>query len=171
MNHYTAEPWCIEEMSDTLIRDLGVDSPELGRRYRVHYNSATIGTLQVHPSGLGTDDPERFKRERQAWTIIDLNYLRFIPWNEAFGFVSAVRYLLGAFPDYETAWATARSAAAQALTGYLWEGMRVDDVAMNFYHTFDGPYEVVRQTTEHWASQPGFDPLKKWGGYRPGRDR
>lgn len=170
MNHNTAEPWCIEEMSDTLIRDLASDRPELGRRYRVYYNSCTMGTLQVHPGGFGLLDPERFKRERKAWAIVDLEYLRFIPWDHAIGFVRTVHFQLGAFPDYDTAWAKASAAATEALTGYLWEAMRIDDLVMDFNHSFEGPYEVVQQTTEHWANDPKFDPLRQWNGDRPSRD-
>jgi len=52
LNQQVSEPWSVEEIADTLVRDMRSDSPEFGRRYRVWYNAAEMGTVQVTVSGM-----------------------------------------------------------------------------------------------------------------------
>lgn len=171
MNRQTTDPWCIEEVADTHIRDMRADSPELGRRYRIYYNSCEFGSLQVHPSGMGVLDAERFKREREAWAILDLRYLRFIDWEDALNLVRTLYYFMLPFTEREASHSAASTKAIEALTGHLWDTMRHPDEVLDFTHYVSGPYHLVQQTTEHWASG-GLDPIRDWGGDRsPPRER
>jgi hypothetical protein len=165
LNRQVPDPWCVEELSDTLIRDFYSDSPDLGRRYCLYYNNCQIGLLQVRPSGFNVLEVERFRQDRQAWVTLDMNYLRFLPWDDVFGFLTAVHFLIGDFTENETSRAKASAEATQALTGHMWESMRVEDAVLGFDHHLEGPYTLVQQTTEHWASG-GIDPIARWGGDR-----
>ena len=168
MNHKTSDPWCIEELPDTLVRDYQSDSPEIGRRYRVFYNACNMGTLQVLPAGDVLKDIEDWKNAPEAHAILQLNYLQFVPWDEAAALVRAVEVLMGRFEDYDAAWARASAAATAALSAHLWEVVRVPDIAMDFYHSTHGPYDTVRETNARWESS-GLDPMEKWSGDRPQR--
>lgn len=44
LDRKTPQPWAIEELNDTSVR--GFDGPEVGRRYKVYYNSCNMGTIR-----------------------------------------------------------------------------------------------------------------------------
>jgi len=168
--HQVTEPWSIEETSDTLVDDRRSDSPDVGRTYVVYYNSLRMGRLQV-TVGTGDDvqifeTAEWFLEHRAALAILELDYLRWVPYDDAHSLISALEFLLGSFEDRKNANARASSAATAALTAYLWESVRVENSVMSFDHRVDGPYELLRMITEHWKTN-GIDPFERWGGDRP----
>ncbi|RWQ80741.1 MAG: hypothetical protein EOS85_15845 [Mesorhizobium sp.] len=168
MNRDVADPWAIEEMEDTEIRDFGSEAPEYGRRYRVYYNACDMGTLQVRSDGFDVLNDERFAANRRAKALLELHNLRFVPYDDALSLVRAVVLHLGPFEDREKAWDTASAEATATLSGHLWETVRVADTVMTFDHRTSGPYELVRRTTDHWK-KCDIDPFEKWGGDRPQR--
>ena len=89
-----------------------------------------------------------------------------IPYDEAHSLVSAIERLVGPFKDQKADSTRASNAATAALVAYLWESVRVEDVVMSFDHRVDGPYDLVRQYTEHWKKED-IDPFERWGGDRP----
>jgi hypothetical protein len=166
LNREIAEPWAFEELEDTSLRELGVDSPEYGRRYQIYYNGRKMGTVQVRAGGFDVLDEKRFSTNRQATALIDLYNLRFVPYEHVISLVRAVIFFIGPFKDRDTAWDRATAEAIAALAGYAWETIRVPDLVQDFDHRTDGPYELVRHTTEHWKKNE-IDPFEKWGGDRP----
>ena len=166
LNRNIADPWAIEELPDTNVRDMAADGPEYGRRYQIYYNACEMGTLQVTLGGHEwIMQPEKFAENRQARALLDLDYLRFVPYGDAHSLVSAVIMHTGPFIDYATASARASALATAALTKHLWETVRVPDAAMDFEHQTEGSYELLRHTTDHWKKN-GIDPFEKWGGDR-----
>ncbi|RWG50502.1 MAG: hypothetical protein EOQ62_04315 [Mesorhizobium sp.] len=166
LNRHVSDPWSIEELPDTEIRDISSEGPEYGRRYRVYYNSCEMGSVQVTVGGFDwIMQPEKFAANRQARVLIDLDYLRFVPYGDAHSLVSAIILHVGKFEDYETANARASAKATAALTEHLWEAVRVPEAVLDFEHRTDGTYELVRHTTDHWK-EGGIDPFEKWGGDR-----
>ncbi|WP_284339069.1 hypothetical protein [Devosia nitrariae] len=169
MNRQVSDPWTIEETSDTLVKDIRSDSPELGRTYRVYYNGVRMGRLQVTEGvtadGLGKDI-EWHREHRSAYVILELDNLRFVPYDDVLSMVSTVELLVGVFDDNDLARARAKSSAAAALTGYLWEVMRAgDEYVPPFEHRVDGPYDLLKITTDHWKER-GIDPFERWDGDR-----
>ena len=175
MNHLTSHAWAVEETPETLIDDPPDEPPDLGRTYKVFYGAAQLGRLQItavhqshftNPSGSRLERKERFRKERSARALVELEYLN-CPYPDASNFIAAVERLLGR--SDEAASARAMSAAVAALTGYLWEAICVDDVAGTFYHRTEGPYEWLREETDHWRAV-GIDPFERWNGDRRGPD-
>lgn len=166
LNREIAEPWAIEEMEDTSLRELGSEAPEYGRRYQVYYNSRKMGTVQVRAGGFDVLDEKRFSANRRATALIDLYNLRFVPYEHAISLVRAIIFFIGPFRDRDTAWDRATAEATAALAGYAWETIRVPELVQDFDHRTEGPYELVRHTTEHWKKND-IDPFEKWGGDRP----
>ncbi|RWP37984.1 hypothetical protein [Mesorhizobium sp.] len=166
LNQHVAEAWAIEELNDTDVR--GIEGPEVGRRYQVYYNACKMGTMQVTVGGHEwIFRPETFAENRQAQVEIDLDYLRFVPFDAAESLISSIVLFIGPFrDDGEGARSKAASVAAAALTGHLWESVRSPDVDMSFEFGTEGPYELLRNTTDHWKAN-GIDPLLKWAGDRP----
>lgn len=74
MNQHVAEPWSIEELNGTDVRDWLADGPVVGRRYQVYYNACRMGTVQVTVDLLA---------DRAGCALIDLNYLRFVTYEDA----------------------------------------------------------------------------------------
>jgi len=160
LNWYVRGPWCVEEMRDTLLRD--GDDPDLGRRYKVYFNNIELGKLEV---GLGVQNfsldtsAERFRVNRSARIVMDINYLRFVPYTDAHVFLSAIEFLLGSVSDPASAESVqaarndASSRATAALSGYLWEAFRTqDEYVPAFEHSTEGPYVMFRHTIEHWKA-------------------
>jgi hypothetical protein len=167
MNQNVSEPWSIEELPDTLVRDFTADSPDIGRRYRVHFNSCDLGTLQVTAGGIASlRSAEEFSSHPEARVLVDLDYLRFVPFDDVHSFLSAIGMFVGRFEERDAAVAVASAAATAALTGYLWETVRRPDSVVSFHQQLEGPYDLVRLTTKHWEKS-GIDPFAMWSGDRP----
>lgn len=165
MNREVAEPWSIEELPNTDVRDWFADVPEVGRRYQVYYNACEMGTVQVRVGGYDYMDPERFAENRQALALIDLNYLRFVPYEDAHSLIYTIVLFVGSFENGDAARARAAAEATAMLSEHLWETVRKPDIDMSFMHRTEGPYELLRHTTDHWKTN-GIDPFEKWGGDR-----
>ena len=171
MNRQVTDPWTVEETGEPLIADYLSDGPELGRKYRVYFNGFPVGQLQVggglHEDGGFSASIDWHRENRAARVLVRLDYLRFIPFDDALSFVSTVQLLVGRFQDRDTAYLLAKLNASAALTGYLWEVQRADDEYVpSFNHRVEGPYDLLRQTTDHWVAQ-GIDPFERWAGDRP----
>ncbi|WDR05563.1 hypothetical protein PSQ90_14995 [Devosia rhodophyticola] len=170
MNQHIAKPWTIEETGDTLVKDWSSDSPELGRTYQVFYNGVTLGRLQVtegaNTAGGFREKIEWHRENRAAHALLELNQLRYVPYEDVLSLVSTIELLVGPFENNDIARPRARANAAAALTGYLWEVQRADDqYAPDFEHRVDGPYDLLKLTTDHWK-EGGIDPFERWNGDR-----
>lgn len=169
LNQNITEPWTVEETGDTLVSDPGSDSPDLGRTYRVYYNAVRLGRIQVtngfHPEGLW-QSVEWHRENRAARVLVDLDYLRFVPYNDAISLISMVELFVGHFDDSAAAHLRAKAEATTALTGYLWEVQRAEDYVPSFDHTTEGPYDHLHRITRGWKER-GFDPFERWNGDRP----
>ncbi|AWC22030.1 hypothetical protein CO731_01486 [Aminobacter sp. MSH1] len=166
LNRHIADPWAVEELRDTEIRDYVSDGPEYGRRYRVFYNACEMGTLQVSIGGIGwITSPEKFEEEREARALLELDYLRFVPHDDAHSLVAAVELFIGKFSDGEVAREHASLRASRSLTAHLWESIRKPEVAQSFEYRASGPYDLVRHTSQHWLKN-GIDPFERWKGDR-----
>ena len=99
LNHHVSEPWSIEELPDGLVRSVDhIDEPDIGRRYRVHYNACDMGTLQVTVGGIRHFlDPAAFASNPCALSLIELRYLRFVPFEDVLSLLAAIGKLLGRF--------------------------------------------------------------------------
>ncbi len=153
VNWGTDASWTLEETSSTLMND--TDEPDFGRGYDVYYRSMKMGTLQI---GVGHD----FKAERFAGAVLYLNHLQFVPYEHARQLVAAVEEYLGPFEhheDYQASYTRASMAATAALTGFLWEAVRVRDADPGFEYRTEGPYDIVRMRAEHWNSN-NINPLE-----------
>ncbi|CAH2407930.1 hypothetical protein [Mesorhizobium escarrei] len=170
LNQHVAEPWAVEELNDTDVQ--GIDGPEVGRRYQVYYNACRMGTVQVTIGGhTWIFRPETFADNREARVEVDLNYLRFVPYNDAHSLISTVALFVGKFgDDGDAARAEASAVATAALTRHLWESVRNPDIDMCFEFRTDGPYELLRGTSDHWKAE-GIDPFETWGGDRSWADQ
>lgn len=169
LNQHVALPWTIEETGDTHIMDILSDSPSLGRTYKIFYNSVKTGRLQVSDGssvgGIG-EGIEWHRQQGEAYVILELDNLRFVPYDHALSMVSAVELFIGPFENNDVATHRARSNAAEALSGHLWEVMRAgDEYVPSFDHRVTGPYELLRHTTNHWK-EGGVDPFERWNGDR-----
>ena len=160
LNWHVRGPWCVEEMRDTLLRD--GDSPDLGRRYKIYYHRLPMGTLEI---GLGIESfsldtsAERFRSNRSARAALELNYLRFVPYQHAHNLLSQIEWLFGRVEtpieaeSVQSARIEAGSRATAALTAYLWEAFRNQDGFVPlFEHATEGPYVLFRNTVDHWKS-------------------
>ncbi|WP_395449407.1 hypothetical protein ACHMW7_05915 [Aminobacter sp. UC22_36] len=166
LNRHIADPWAIEELRDTEIRDYLSDGPEYGRRYRVFYNACQMGTLEVSIGGIGwISSPEKFEEEREARALLELDHLRFVPHDDAHSLVAAVELFIGKFSDGEVAREHAVAKTSRSLTAHLWESMRRPDVVQSFEYRTQGPYDLVRHTSQHWLKN-GIDPFERWKGDR-----
>lgn len=165
LNHHLADSWSVEELNDTDVRDPLSDGPKVGRRYRVWYNACELGTIQVTVGGIDwIFNPEHFESNRCASVLIDLNYLRFVPYQDAHNFVSTIALLT--FQDRKDARNLASAEATAALASYLWESVRCPEIAVAFEHRLEGPYDLLREVTDGWELD-GIDPFERWGGDRP----
>lgn len=175
LNYTVSDPWAVEETPRTEIRDIMTDGPYLGRTYKVYYNSLLMGDLQV-TRGIDLQNQHKFSgiiptmeealKHRYAEVIIELHYMRWVPYADALSLIVSLERLLGPSHDQKADGDRASVAAVAALTAYLWESASVEDVVMSFDHRIDGPYEGLRIYTEHWQKE-GFDPFERWGGDRP----
>ena len=160
LNMWLQDDWTLEELNDTNVR--GYDAPESGRRYRVWFNECKVGTIQVVAGGLGTLKPESFFENRIALVEVELNYLRFIPFEDAQAFLYQIQLMVGKFDfnDGEVSRARASAVVSAALGGYLWEAVRNPDIDPMFNFTAEGPYSVFRETTDNWKAN-GINPTQK----------
>ncbi|MAN77453.1 MAG: hypothetical protein CML24_09750 [Rhizobiales bacterium] len=166
LNRQVSDPWTIEETGETRVRDVRSDSPELGRTYTVYFNGVRLGRIQVtegfQPEGI--NKPLEWHREnRAARIILDLAWMRFVPYDDAFSLLYALELLLARRgKDMRD---RARHAATAALTGYVWEALRVDDIVPDLLHWTEGPYDLLVETSAHWK-ESGIDPFTQWDGDR-----
>jgi hypothetical protein len=167
LNQHVSQPWAAEELANTLVRDPWSDSPEFGRRYRIWYNAAELGMVQVIVAG--TDwfhHPDRYREHPEAEAIVSLSWMRFVPYDDALSFIAGISRLMGRVVDQERFQENAEMAATAAMTRYLWETMLAEgEYIPDFYWRARGPFEGLRLTTAHWA-ESGIDPFIKWAGDR-----
>lgn len=169
LNRHVEDPWMIEEQPETLLKTRQIEGPSLGRTYKVSYNGVPMGSLQVTagfhlPSSLH-NDVEWHRKNRAAIVAVELDNLRFIPYTHAVGFVAAIELFVGPWQDGVTSRSRARLEASARLTGYLWEVMRQEEAIPQFRHRIEGPYDLLKTTTDHWKAE-GVDPFARWGGDR-----
>ena len=126
-----------------------------------------MGTMQVTVGGHEwIFRPETFAVNPRAEVEVELNYLRFVPYTDAHSLISTVALLIGqSGDDSEAARSKAAGVATAALTGHLWESVRRAGIDMSFEFRTEGPYDLLRETVDHWKSG-GIDPFEKWGGDR-----
>jgi hypothetical protein len=168
MNHNLADPWAVEETPDTLLTVLE-DTPDVGRTYRVFYNVALLGKLQICVHGIsGISSRDDFLRDRGELAVLNLRYLRFVPYHDVHQLLTTLYVLIGPFVEREAAYARASQAATALLTGHLWECVRMPDIVPDFEACAAGPYDLLRKTTDHWKKNR-VDPFAKWDGDRPNR--
>ncbi len=170
MNRHLADAWVIEELNDTSVR--GIDGPDIGRRYQVWYNACKMGTLQVTVAGFGSLKPEQFESNKSACLDLELHYLRFVPYQDAHNLIYNLALFMRSFDlnkDHVSR-ADASFEASRALSGYLWETVRVPDYSQQFEYSMEGPYELLRRTVDQWKSS-GIDPFAKWGADVPPEER
>ena len=159
--------WAIEEMSDTVFRYS--EGTEQGRKYKVYYHSIEMGVLGITLGGLfaGWDTAEDFRKNRMAQADLELEYMRFVPYEDAHELIfnraparsirsirrrrSSARDWARFFSSYSqiafdiepytaAAHARAHNAATAALTSYLWEAFRhSEDFVPNFEYRTGGP--------------------------------
>lgn len=165
LNQHVAEPWAVEELNDTDVH--GIDGPEVGRRYQLYYNACKMGTMQVTAGGHEWIlRPDTFAENRQARVEVELSYLRFVPYGDAHSLISSIVLFIGGFgDDGDGARAKASAVASAELTRHLWESVRNPDFDMDFEFRTEGPYELLRETIDHWKAN-GIDPFEKWAGDR-----
>lgn len=171
LNRQVSDPWTVEETAETLVMDYRGDSPELGRTYVLFFNGVRVGRVQVtegfNEAGGFRETLEWHRVNRAARVLIDIDYLRFIPFDDALSIISAIELFLGNFEDGNAARLLAKLKASAALTAYLWEVVRADDGHVpRFDHRVEGPYDLLKQTTERWKAE-GIDPFVRWNGDRP----
>lgn len=168
LNQHVADPWTVEEQGKTLLNTMQIEGPALGRTYVVFYNGVNLGKIQVtagfHVGGF-REGVEWHLENRAAIVFVELDYLRFVPFNHALSLISSIEFFVGPFQDGDTSRTRARLEASASLTGYLWEAVRYDDLVAEFYHRIEGPYDLLKQTTDHWKAE-GVDPFERWGGDR-----
>lgn len=163
LNEHIAEPWSIEELNNTSVR--GHDAPDIGRQYHVWYNACRMGRMQVTCGDYPVTKPELFADNKQAHVEIELNYLCFVPYEDALSLISQIVLFIGHFDfeDGERSRVLARSAGTDVLSGHLWEAVRQADIDPHFEYSTQGPYVLLRHMVDHWTAC-GVDPFEKWGG-------
>ncbi|UXT53269.1 hypothetical protein FY136_28830 (plasmid) [Agrobacterium tumefaciens] len=169
LNRHLPDPWAIEELPKTDAR--GYDAPDIGRMYEVWYNACKVGRFQVTLGAGMLLSSDKSQDERSACLELDLNYLRFIPYQDARGLLYEMAFLVGSFdktnPDASRS--KAQALATDALAGHLWEAVRSPELDPLFDFRVEGSYDLVRQQTDHWEKN-GIDPMVRWGGDRERRD-
>lgn len=170
LNQHVTEPWSIEELNDTSAR--GYDAPNIGRQYHIWYNACRMGRMQVTCGGRDwLSKPEGFADNRLACVEIELNYLRFVPYEDALSLISHIARFIGEgnFEDDECSRIVARDEGAHVLAQHLWEVVRQPDIDPHFEYSIQGPYALLRDMVDHWKTN-GIDPFEKWKGDRSWSD-
>ena len=94
-------PWRLQELADTEISfffDDPRDGPNFGLRYRVFYNQAAIGIVEI--SAAFDYDAEK---EPKVSTLLKLEHVRLLPFEEVVGFlITLAQYLAWGEPDQFT---------------------------------------------------------------------
>lgn len=162
LNRHLADPWAVEELPKTDAR--GYEGPEIGRMYELWYNACKVGRLQVTLGSGMLLRRDKSEDKRAACLELDLNYLRWIPYRDARGLLYELVMMVGSFDmdNAEASRAKARTIAAEALSGHLWEAMRNPDIDPMFDFQVEGSYDLLRDQVDHWKSH-GFDPMANGG--------
>ncbi len=153
------ESWTVDPVDVTYVR--GPDRPVFGRRFLVFYNKVEMGRIEVSP---GYDLLNAQEDSVFAW--VQLRHLKYVPFIDACNLITRIELYCGPFETQETSSARASGAATAALTGYLWDAMRVDttaETATLFEHDCTGPYTLFRDSVAHWTkNKVKPEELVKW---------
>lgn len=162
LNRHLADPWAIEELPKTDAR--GYEGPDIGRMYRVWYNACEVGRFQVTLGSGMLLRRDKSEDKLTACLELDLDYLRFIRYQDARSLLYELAFMIGNFDrnNADACRAKAQALASDALGGYLWDAVRSPDLDPNFDFQIEGTYDLVRDQTEHWKSH-GFDPMANGG--------
>lgn len=95
LNRHRADPWSIEELPSTDAR--GYDGREIGRMYEVWYNACKVGRFQVTLGSGALLRRDKSEDKRSARIDLDLDYLRFIPYQDARGLLYELALMVGPF--------------------------------------------------------------------------
>jgi hypothetical protein len=162
LNNHLPDPWAIEELPKTDAR--GYEGPEIGRMYEVWYNACKVGRFQVTVGSGVLLRRDKSADKRGARLELELNYLRFIPYQDARGLLYELALMVGDFDmdNADASRAKAHALAADALGGHLWETVRNPDFDPIFDFKVDGSYALLRDQNERWKAS-GFDPMTNGG--------
>lgn len=110
---------------------------------------------------------DKSEDKRAARVELTLNYLRFIPYQDARGLLYELQLMIGPFDfdDAESSRTRAGALAADELGGHLWECVRNSDFDPIFDFFVHGPYDLLRHQVDHWKKD-NIDPIARWGGDR-----
>lgn len=164
LDRLTADPWSIEETSDTVLKAELFGLREHGRRWIVYYNILKLGWLEVSADGLASlKSIEEFRAAPEVHIDMHLSLMRFIPSEDAFGLLYQAAFLMQSLEDedgYDAARERARLPARFAMTDYLWEVSRAgDQYVPDLDFLVIGPFAVYSKLVADWK-QAGFDPIQ-----------
>lgn len=135
---YDCGPWRLERIADPYIRlPYGCDDPTLGLRYRVFYNSACTGDIEIRPwfREPNFDDlPDDFDR---ANLHIEIENAPFIPFAHLRGLLDICSDVFCAHRDWEGYMDKDRS-ISEALQRVLWESNRRDNLWETLEYSYHG---------------------------------
>ncbi|MDR6635089.1 hypothetical protein J2X72_003901 [Phyllobacterium sp. 1468] len=160
IDRWTDDSWSLEETNDTNRRASYLDSPEYGRRWIIYYNKLGLGWLEVSATPehiLGTLD--EFKVKPSARIDMSLDFMRFIPSEDAFGMLYNPAFLMQSTEaGYDAARERAKLIAESTMTHYMWDVMRAGEgYVPDLEFSVSGPWSVFSETVSHWKKS-GFDP-------------
>ena len=125
----------------------GDDMPIFGRRFVVFFNRIEMGDIEVSPTG------GIWGQEHGVEARLQLRHLGLVPFVDARQLVASIELLCGPSGTREVVWAQANGAAIVAMTGYLWDAVRVDanEAIPLFEHDSHGPGTALRESVAHWT--------------------
>ena len=138
---YDIGPWRLEQRSDPFAVMTGVDdSPILGLRYRLHYNSCRIGAVEIVPDSLMSELPEPYK---EVSLHIQIDDAPLLPYDHVMGLCSLCCNRLDQNEELRSR-RSKQQLIAQAIMAVMWEAMREDSVWQSLAFDFPGAVNITR---------------------------
>jgi hypothetical protein len=125
---YDCGPWVIEQQSDPFLTLFGYDdSPIIGIKYKIFYNSQETGILEIRPSS------EASQKSKYALISMQINNAMFFPFDHLEGLMSLAAERL--LPDVTF---TKSDAISKAITRIMWEFNRTGNAWLDLDFEFSG---------------------------------
>jgi hypothetical protein len=123
-NYPHGSPWRLQELPESELSALGMDSPTYGRRYAVFYNQVRLGEIEVKP------DWKYSTKNPRVTVHIELDWVRLLHFGTIRGFLTDIALHISDYRRETTGYVQTNQEIDRAMMSVLWHTQEISQYGL-----------------------------------------